>query len=61
MFYARQEDQPNDIDSVVSKFKEKQDKLSLLHCISNYPLENANTRLGHIKYLKKVGEEKLDI
>jgi len=43
----------NQIDQFISKYSCKSDQIAILHCVSNYPLQPSNSRLGYIKYLSK--------
>ena len=42
------------IDSFIAVFSEYTSQISLLHCVSNYPLHPYNSHLGYIKYLSRI-------
>ena len=45
----------NEIKKIINKIKIKKNKLSILHCISDYPTKLKDTKLGTIKKIKKFG------
>ena len=45
----------NEIKEILKKLSIKKNKLSILHCISEYPTKLSDSQLGVIKELKKFG------